>query len=404
MYEGRVKLCGGYTDCACEKGAFMKAGIVTHYYKSNNYGGNLQAYALCKVLNDMDVATEQISFSRNSATVKKFTVRGILRFGRRLVTKVCNYSIRHALISRQASINDFNQNMIPHTDTVYDKNTIGQCVDNYDVFITGSDQVWHPVAYCPAYGLEFVPSNKVKISYAASLASDMVSEQHQNTLKKCLEDFSGISVREIQAAELLKDIIDRPVEVSLDPTLLLRREDWDVLCSDFTYRKPYMFCYFLGDSKQQRRLAEEYAARNQLKIVTIPYLLGNYRNCDKTFGDERLYDVSPADFIALIRNAQFVFTDSFHAAVFSSIYEKEFVVFDRSIGSSMGSRLASLMELLNLQERFCNTTEKVTMEYIDSLQCINYHKAQNAVEEQRTRSIMYLKRCIFGDEKKSESD
>lgn len=382
----------------------MKAGVVTHYYNSKNYGGNLQAYALCKVLNDLGIDTEQISFRRDTEHKRSLTVRGAVRFGRKIVTKIRNYSIRHEMAIRNASIEKFNQNMIPHTKTVYNKDTIRQCVDDYDVFVTGSDQVWHPAAYCPAYGLEFVPSNKVKISYAASLASDTVSEQHQNTLKKCLEDFSGISVRETRAAELLKDIADKPIEVSLDPTLLLQREDWDVICSELAFEKPYIFCYFLGDSKQQRHLVTEYAARHQLKIVTIPYLLGNFRNCDKTFGDEKLYDVSPADFVALIKNAQFVFTDSFHAAVFSAIYEKEFVVFDRSVGSSMGSRLSSLMKLLDMEARFCNTPIRNTLKYIDALQSVEYNSAKIAIEEKKAHSIMYLKRCIFGDENQSESN
>ena len=200
---------------------------------------------------------------------------------------------------------------------------------------------------------------------------------------------------------LLKDLVTQPVYVSMDPTLLLSREDWDGICGNACITQPYLFCYFLGDSKLQRSLAKEYAEKHHLKIVTLPYLTENYRPCDKYFGDEQLYDVSPADFILLIKNAEAIFTDSFHATVFSMIYEKNFVVFDRAIGSSMGSRLRGLLESVGLQERFCDTAEKNTIECISSLPGIHYDRVNAKIEILKTDSIMYLKRCIYGESNES---
>lgn len=382
----------------------MKIAIITHYYNSKNYGGNLQAYALCKVLNNMGLDAEQLSFDRYAGRKRTYHVMGAIRFLTRAITKVQTHSIKHDLKRRNESIGSFNKDWIPHSAKIYDNSTISQCVDNYDVFITGSDQVWHPVAYCPAYGLEFVPSNKVKLSYAASIASDVISEEYQTILKRSLADFVGISVREHSAAVLLRDVVSTPVRVTLDPTLLLSREEWDDVCGDYNYKESYLFCCFLGKSIEHRKLAEEYAKLHGLKIVTLPHLLGDYRKCDKQFGDDKLYDVSPQEFISLIKGCAAVFTDSFHATVFSAIYEKEFVVFDRSISGSMGSRLRSLMEELSMEERFCNTADRMSMQYITTLPPICFEKTKISIEQLKADSLRYLQNCIFGNNYERKSD
>lgn len=383
----------------------MRVAIITHYYNSKNYGGNLQAYALCRVLNNMGLKTEQLSYDRYSGRKKRnFRPNGLKKYLNRCITKMMNLRIKDNLKRRNSSIEQFNKTQIPHTETVYDRNSIAQCAGRYEVFITGSDQVWHPIAYCPAYGLEFVPSDKIKLSYAASIAADTISDEYCDVLKKSLSDFSGISVRERNAADIVAELVTIPVQVSLDPTLLLSREEWEEICSTSKIEKPYLFCYFLGNDEIHRRLAEEYAEAQGLIIVTLPYLLGNYRRCDKKFGDEQLYDISPADFIALIKNADMIFTDSFHATVFSIIYEKRFVVFDRAISGSMGSRLSSLMDMLGLRERFCDTAEMNQISYISSLPDSRFDKVKVKIECLKENSLMYLKNSIFGENHATESN
>ena len=377
----------------------MKIAIITHYYGSKNYGGNLQAYALCKVLHQMGMQAEQISFDRYANRKKsKITAKKIAKNILRRLSRLRSRSISEDLKKRNASLDSFNRNVVPHTTTVYDEKSIFQCVENYDVFITGSDQVWHPVAYCPAYGLEFVPSDKIKLSYAASLATDKITDEYSNVLKRSLSDFKGISVRESSAVDLLQNIVNTELHVSLDPVFLLSRDHWDELCSNYTADSPYIFVYFLGDNKASRILTEQYAKKHNLKVVTLPHLSGDYRKCDADFGDERLYDVSPEDFISLIKGAYKVFTDSFHAAVFSIIYEKDFVVFDRAVsgtGGAMKTRLSCLLDTFYLSDRFCGFSEKNGIEYIDSLSKIDFEPVKTILEGLKSDSIEYLKKYIL---------
>lgn len=385
----------------------MKVAVITHYYNSKNYGGNLQAYAMCKVLNDLGLEAEQLSYDKYPRGAwRKIRINSIVRFVLHCIDRLKSRRIASSLEVRNNSIRFFNQKYIPHTEEVYDRNTIATCVDHYDAFVTGSDQVWHPIAYCPAYGLEFVPSSKIKLSYAASIAVEAVTEEYRCVLENALRDFKGISVREDRAAAILRDFVNQSVCVSLDPTLLLSSREWDLVSSGYRYGEAYMLCYFLGNSIQCRRLAEEYAKGKNLKIVTLPHLLGTYRECDQSFGDDKLYDISPADFISLINGADIIFTDSFHATVFSIIYNKEFVVFDRSITQSMGSRISSLLKMTHLEDRFCGTAERMTISYLNSMKRPCFEKANLVIKEHKAESIAYLKSCLLesNDERKHESN
>ncbi len=363
----------------------MKVGILTHYYKSENYGGNLQAYALCRFLNDKGYTAEQISYDVSKDHGFKMLLKKKLR----------NLWYCHSIAFaknrdiRRKSIERFNLGEIPHS-KVYNKNTVAQCGDAYDAFIVGSDQVWHPNAVCDAYLLDFVKEGKTKLSYAASFAVDELTPEQKQRYKKSLASFNGISVREEKAAELLSDITTQKVEWSVDPTLLLSAEQWDEACSPRLVEGDYIFCYFLGEDTLHRKLAEDFAKKNGLKLVTLPHLKGAFRECDSTFGDTQLYSVSPADFISLIKYAKHIFTDSFHASVFSLLYNKDFYVFERTGVKSMGSRLYSLTKLFAMEQRFCDTRDKLTMEYIEGLDLIDYNKPFELFEAQKEKSIAYL--------------
>lgn len=371
----------------------MKVGIITHFYLSQNYGGNLQAYALCEVVKTLGYSAEQISYDRTAQ--KKLTLKRILttayHVGKKTTRKVLHPIVSHNLNIRRNAMLSFNQTVIPHSAKVFTDGSLSDAIIQYDVFITGSDQVWHPIAYCPAYRLDFVPSSKIKLSYAASIAKDQLTDEQLAVFKKSLADFTAVSVREQNAVDLLCSVSPELVERVLDPTMLFTSNDWDELCSERIIEQPYMFCYYLGDDIAERKLATQYARQHHLKLVTLPHLLGYFRTCDKQFGDEQLYAISPEDFISLIKYADIVCTDSFHATVFSGIYKKEYVVFNRVGASSMSSRIYSLTSLYETRERFCDTADKQTIEYIESLSPIDYTRKLKTFEQMKDSSIAFLR-------------
>lgn len=375
----------------------LKIGIITHYLNSTNYGGNLQAYALCSYLNNQGFDAVQISYDRSldnpapKSPIKrtKSFLRKLHQKAKNLPSEIKTAAIRSNLNQREEAVLTFNRS-IPHT-KIYTAKTIASSIDEFDVFITGSDQVWNPLAVCSAYLLDFVNAEKAcKMSYAASISVNELPEKFGERYENSLKDYSAISVREKRAIELLRPITEQKIEWVLDPTLLLDEDDWKSIASNRFKGDSYIFCYFLGDSDEQRKIAEEYAKKHNLKIYTIPYLNGVFKECDKNFGNKKLFDISPEDFISLIANSECVFTDSFHAVVFSLIFKKQFFVFDRIIKQSLGSRIKDLTDLFKAEEYFCNTPDKFSLEYIESLGSIDYSKPFPKYDEMKRKSEAYL--------------
>ena len=113
-------------------------------------------------------------------------------------------------------------------------------------------------------------------------------------------------------------------------------------------------CYFLSTNRAVKKYISEFAKKKRMKIVILPHV-GGINISDCFFGDMRLYDISPSQFVSLIKYADYVLTDSFHASVFSCIYKKKFVVFSRRGGERMNSRLHSLLKLYSSNDRFAGT-------------------------------------------------
>ncbi len=384
----------------------MKIGILTHYYNSVNYGGNLQAYALCKVLEAMGHNAQQVQVDhsgqyrdllnpQNSRKFKK--LKKLVKKPFKAAAFVLLPSYRQKRKARkeaaqvlQTAFFNFNRNLIPHGQGVYNTSTIGRVLPQYDAFITGSDQVWNPIWYYPPYFLTFVPATVPKLSYAASIAQTSLPETVKAQFREDLKDYIGVSVREENAVELLRGVAPAEVECVLDPTMLLTAEQWSEVTSPRLVEKPYVFCYFLGDDSESRRVAAEYAKKHDLLLVTIPNAAGLTHKNDVDFGDVRLADPSPEDFLSLIRHGEFIFTDSFHASVFSVIFSRQFAVFARQGFEKMSARIYNLTGLFEIPERFCDTEDKVEVSYVESLPDIDYSIQRPAFLAAKERSLDFL--------------
>ena len=358
------------------------AAIITEYYDSSNYGGNLQAYALTRYLNENIICAEQLSYKRPAGSFR-LSLQGhkgfwskLTFFIRKVLQKTWKRREFARVKKRREIVEEFGHKCVPHNKTVLSDEDFRELklkrnsknareISGYSIFITGSDQVWRTTER-EAYFLTFVPEEKKKISYAASISKDSLDEDEQAFFRTALKDFDAISVRERSDVGLISDLCEQPVEWVVDPTLLLAEDQWNDICSSKLYEERYAFCYFLGEERHPRTLAREYARTNGLKLLTMPYLTGNYsfedfRNSRKN--EERLFEVSVGDFLSLVRYADAVFTDSFHGVVFSIIFRRQFYVFDRSIAVSMNSRIRAFLNFAKHRRGFaipgkrkaCNT-------------------------------------------------
>lgn len=379
-----------------------KTGILTLYYNNLNYGGLLQAFALPFVIQKhIGIPAEQIRYSQQNTDTDLCTSKS----KKSLSIYQLGINFFSALTSNKRSIRKESflefMNDIPHSRNIYLHETIQQCNSNYEIFICGGDQIWNGEMvgeHLDVYTLQFVNQGQKKIAYSPSVAISHMSKQVEDCLEKGLLDIDRISVREKRSLDILKRLSDKKIEVVVDPVLLLNKSEWLEQSRPAKINGKYILCYLLGDSITQRKAVEIISKRLKLRIVTFPHiLLNNVRKCDLLFGDIKDYTSGPRQFLDLINNAEFVITDSFHACVFSMIFETPFIVFERNKPNekgNMNSRIYDFLEEYHLENQLVNVEKAMNLSRIPE---VDYSFAHEHWFHRRNDSIEYLTRALFDE-------
>lgn len=329
----------------------MKVGLVPLLYNEYNYGGVLQFYALQRILKNSNIECDIIFFN-NDEKISYFELsireKMLLNLKR---TIYAFFDKKDSIIEknikiRKLKIDEFKRQ---HYSQLINENNISY--SKYDAIVCGSDQIWNPNWARRRCFLEFVPDEINKVIYAASLGCESMSKEQRAQFEPRIERLQYVSVREQSGKVILDSFIkDKDIKVVLDPTLLLLPEDWNNIVVE-PKEKGYVFTYFLGKYDDKIDYIDEFAKRKGLKIINIPFASGE-KNDDVSFGDLQIKDADPGEFIGLIKNAEYIFTDSFHACVFSVLFKKEFYAFQRDNSKKMQGRINTLLHNFNLPDRF----------------------------------------------------
>ena len=362
-----------------------KVGVISLYYHNYNYGGCLQAYAMVLAIQKLGYQVEQLSYDREfekSAPALSVKNQMVVALKRKLPGTFLNRTYKNHVLF------DHFIHMIPHSEVVYTARSIAQAEGKYDAFVAGSDQIWNPRYACDAYYLGFVGGGKRKISYAASIGNNRLEQSTINLMREKLQDFDAISVREASASELLNGRVGVKAIRVLDPVLLLHPAELDELAASarqVRHTKPYAVTYLLGNLEKNYQVCEEYSQRLGIKLVSIPT-----KPEDVVLGKPQ-YGVGPKEFISLIRDAELVITDSFHATVLSILYHKKSIILQRNMSNdaeSMNSRIEDLFELFANQFHWgdvANAAENTPdWELVDQI-----------LNEERERSIAFLENSLI---------
>ena len=299
-----------------------------------NYGNRLQNYALTRKI-------EQ--FGNSCKTVVYYPAAGLGSMGKELAKPlVWNPLNRSVRARRYRAFQDFDRAIVKYR--VWSKSSLMRLGDKADLFCIGSDQIWNPDHLSdPDFQFATFASKQKCIAYAPSFGVDKLPSSCIEGYRSGLDAIGLISVREEAGAGIVRELAGLDAPVVLDPTLLLDREQWDVVSSDRMVPKDrYVFSYFLGKNvEQQRQLVAGYCTHERLRNVEVMNL-----------SNPRFYEAGPQDFISLIKNADLVCTNSFHAAVFSLIYERPLNIFERSDAgeASMNSRIINFVNQFELEE------------------------------------------------------
>lgn len=324
----------------------MQIAIIT-FHRALNYGAVLQAFALQKKLEDM--GHEAVILDHNNKKID--SINAIFRIGDNkniihMIKELVNVPFR--LIRKRRFENFVSTKLKIYP--IEDKKALVEINDCFDIFITGSDQVWNPYLtdYDDAYFLDFVNSPEKKVSYAASIGVRRFSEADQLRVRERLQSFAKISVREKSAKDLLQRIVDIPIRVVVDPTLLVDRTVYADWIQNNNEGK-YIFVYSLNSEVNLMTSVFELAARENLKILYIcNELYDMKKHINKRI--QHILNPSPERFISLLANAKYVATNSFHGTVFSIIFHKQFLC-ETDYGKSKNGRVIDLLSECGLSER-----------------------------------------------------
>lgn len=351
-----------------------KVAIVSCYFKYN-YGSMLQAYATQVVLDNLKIENETINIDDNKDFKngkRKYYLEQVFNFPfiksklgmikTRFYRKI-NRKLENNIRIRNAKYADFKKKF-KLTEKCVTRKELENKIKNYTDVIVGSDQLWLPVnVVSDYYTLTWVPENINKISLATSFGISDIPKKYEGLYKDFLTRINHISVRENIGQELIKTISGKDAFLACDPTLLLDRNEWiNAISEKRIIEDKYIFCYFLGSNIEHRKFVERIRAKTGYKIVSINHS-DEYVKYSDIFADEVPYDVGPEEWINLIRNAEYVCTDSFHGTIFSLINNKDFYTFERYKSKnpkiSTNSRIYSLLDKVGLNDRLIKGTENV---------------------------------------------
>lgn len=364
-----------------------KVGILT-FHRAINYGAVLQAYALAYYLNSSGYQAEIIDYySKDVYDYYKPMYFEFKTYRWKTPLKIIHNGIYYKYTSeKRRNFLKFIKNFIICSESIKDLKELQLKISSYDYIITGSDQVWSPnISKDEAfkvYSLAFFDSDKSKkISYAASIGECDIKKEFKDKLSNSLLDYTSISVREQKA----KEIIERKDAVVVcDPTLLLNEDDWKKLSANSTMKlnQKYIFVYMLEKNNDLIRFVNILSNKKDLSII--------YLNKETYFKKDaaKHCTIDPIDFLSLVKNAEYVVTNSFHGIVFSIIFKKQFLSF---LHTTKFSRQTELLNRFGLID-YIHKNFETDLNVIDKT--INYTEVASKKDYERELSRQFLSKSL----------
>ena len=331
--------------------------------KNNNYGSMLQSFATQKMLDGYGINYELLSYKKKYTPL--FALKSLPRFlngviwqdklNERRKKKFLNKhpELKKEVNERTNAFNKFREGFFSAPiKTYYGYDELQGQSKKYSAFIAGSDQLWSPSGLpTNFYNLMFTYDDATRISYASSFGVKKIPWYQRRRTKNYLNRIQFISCREESGSKIVKDLTNRDVPVVADPTILFDGDEWEQMlpCKRIQDGK-YIFSYILGTDKKYRDEVLELSKKTGLPIVSIH----QYVDADLEFGNIEITDAGPTEFVNMIRNAEYVCTDSFHGSVFSILCHRKLVIFNRysdTSSSSKNTRIDNLCSRLGLSDR-----------------------------------------------------
>ena len=370
-----------------------KIGLMT-FHAAHNYGSVLQAFATQQIIKKLGYESEIINYRLKNQRMyynRLYTTKfGLKHF----LHQIIRFSEHRKRCIRAQKFEKFIAEKLKKTDQEFTTfSELKSSVSDYPVLISGSDQVWN--LHCTAefkteppesilgYYLVFGSDDAKRIAFSSSFGS--MRPQEVGAFRDYLARYDALSVREASGVKILKELLDKEVENTLDPTLMLNSEEWSKLTFWERPSDKYIFVYTLSRYKSVQhllKLISEFARKSGLKVIcSAPFSLVHVS------GIQACPDCGPQDFLTYIKNAELVITDSFHGTAFSINMETPFYV----IQSGRDRRKLQLLEKLGLESRILYSVEE--LRNVRDYAC-DFNDSQERLALERKKTLLYLENAL----------
>ncbi len=361
----------------------MKIGIIT-IEDMENYGNRLQNYAVQQILKSLGCESETLRRSSNSKkNIIKKKVKNLCATIYSKNIKTNNKKLN--LFLRIMKFQNFTLKFICQSKYEILKNNVPlNILQEYDYFISGSDQVWNPTFEFNSE-IEFLTFAKPgqRIALSPSFGVSELPSYCIDSYKQWINGIDYLSVRENAGANIIKNLIGKNAIVLLDPTFMLSKIEWlDIATKPkwINHNKKFILSYFLGaKSKETETWINNVAISKDLEIINL-----------LDINNKDVYSIDPSEFIWCTNNCELMCTDSFHGVVFSLVMKKPFIVFERRDDLvSMNSRLDTLLNKFHM-----GTRKKDQIIYENDIFNVDYSNVDNIINNEKSKTLDYLKNAL----------
>lgn len=374
-----------------------KQGILT-FHAAYNYGSCLQAYALQTFLNKNNNSFEIINY-RPHNQYGMYSLINLSYFNKGVLIKnIYNFFHFKSIKGRNKKFNDFIHKYYKlNSKNFLNDQELAEIINDYDVIVCGSDQIWNlsdsTYDRSLAYYLELDKKfDGTAIAYAPSFG-DTVDNIIKNPMFdiKYLNNFKYLSFRESDVVNVMKKMGFDSTLV-LDPTLLLKKEEWEELIGPPIITKPYIFYYSLNCKNYSFEFVKKISEEYKLPIIT------SFLHPRESFKKIKIYGNSgPIEFLNLLYYSTLVCSNSFHGTVFSIIFQKDFyAIFDEDSSKRIirENRKASLLEQLGLENHISSISNYVNLSEIKKT---NFNMVEDKLKKLQKISSDYILNAIKGE-------
>ncbi len=376
----------------------METGILT-FHRSINYGSVLQAWALQHVLRNNGIESLVIDYEPEKYKLL-YESNAINALGfKSKVKKLLEF--KRSTRKQHVYFDEFRNNRLRLTKEKYYYDTAHKDYKKFNNIITGSDQIWNTsISDCdPIFFLPFDFKGH-KIAYACSVNSGVPNQRFpKEWLIKWINDYSSISIREDSGVQKISYLTGRKDIVKLlDPTLLLKPDDYSELIGEKIHKEKYIFMYNMWTRTEGLQLAKKVSERLNLPVYTITNqmdLIRVFKNTQHRIKTDMKH-TSPEDFVTYIFYADYVITDSFHGTAFSIIFNRPFITINSRLETGEyknDERLNSALNMFGLQERFVKLKE---INEFDLQKRIDFETVNKTKEQLSSMAISWLINALNG--------